>query len=63
MITRITDLKKSKAHTLTIEYIDAKSGEYYKKLGFDPRILEQAAKNHALKKDAEKTMTFYGDFF
>lgn len=46
-----------------IEYIDTKSENFYIKLGLDPSILQCAAKNAGLKKDAEKTLTFYGDFF
>ena len=63
MITIITSLKKTTSESVLLEILDQKSIVYYQNLGIDPVILEKIEKNLSLKKDAEKSMTFYGKFF
>jgi leucyl aminopeptidase len=46
-----------------LEIIDQKSYDYYLSLWFPQEILDILMKNLELKKNPEKTMTFYGDFF
>lgn len=63
MISLITSLKKHHATDIVIEIIDDASLVYYKNIGFAPDILDILSDNLKKKKDAEKTMNFYGDFF
>ena len=63
MISCIHSLKHVRSTSIIIEAIDQKCFLYYKNLGFSWEILDQIEANMKQKKNAEKTMTFYGDFF
>jgi leucyl aminopeptidase len=63
MLSLISSLKKIQSPTIIIEFIDQKSMVYYKSLGISETILHHLEENIALKKNEEKSMTFYGDFF
>jgi leucyl aminopeptidase len=63
MVTLTSSLKKIKAQTILIEILDKKSIHFYKNLSIDEDILTKLEENLSLKEWAEKTMTFYGNFF
>jgi leucyl aminopeptidase len=63
MISLVTSLSKNTAHTLLLEIIDTEAISFYKNLGIAPDILEKLETNLKEKKNPEKTMKFYGDFF
>jgi hypothetical protein len=63
MISLISSLKKNQSPVIIIEIIDQKSENYYKNLELSLEIIDTLMKNLHLKKDAEKSMTFYGKFF
>ena len=63
MISLITSLKKIRSPIVIIELIDRHTSQYYKALGIPADIIDLCEKNRLQKKDQEKSMTFYGDFF
>lgn len=63
MITFLSSLKKIQSEALILEILDKKSLSFYTDLGFSQDILKKIRENLDQKKDAEKSMTFYGDFF
>ena len=63
MIAIITSLQKIHTSSITLEAIDLASLVYYKNLWIEEDILDTIALNMKRKKDQEKTMIFYGDFF
>jgi hypothetical protein len=63
MTSLITVLKKHRAEDIFIEIIDEASLVYYKNIGFPDDILTILSENLQKKKNSEKTMKFYGDFF
>lgn len=63
MTSFITSLKKHQSDDIFIEIIDDTSIIFYKNIGFSDDILDIVSKNLKEKKNPEKTMKFYGDFF
>ncbi len=63
MISLISSLKETQSDTIVLEILDDTTVTFYRSLGISPEILDIVMKNKSLEKNAEKTMTFYGDFF
>ena len=63
MITLISSFKKIQSETIIIEILDDAAILFYRSLSLPANIIDTIEKNLFLKKNAEKTMTFYGDFF
>lgn len=63
MISLLSSLKKTQSDTIVLEILDKKSIAFYENLRIWFEVLSKIRENFDRKKNAEKTMTFYGDFF
>ncbi len=63
MISLLSSLKKTQADALILEIVNNKSVLFYENLHISGEVLKQIWVNLHQKKDTEKTMTFYGNFF
>ena len=63
MISLLSSLKNIQSDTIILEILDRQSIVFYENLHISSEILLRVSENFNKEKNAEKTMTFYGDFF
>ncbi len=63
MISLLSSLKKTQSDAIILEIINKNSITFYENLRISSEVLSKIWENLDQKKHAEKTMTFYGDFF